>query len=70
VFHVGQRVVTNHTEFKGAKGVILDKQLYYRVKFDYKVNGYSDALFKEEELKLWGPENILEYVKLRLIGAM
>ncbi len=68
MFYKGQRVVAKRTSiFYGVTGVILSKYTYYRVKFDYVARGYSDALFKEEELELYGPENIMDYLKHKLL---
>ena len=67
MFSIGQRVVIKYTEFYGITGVILDKHLYYRVKFDYPTRGYEDALFQEEELELCGPKDIMDYLKHKLL---
>ena len=67
MFYVGQRVSINYTEFRGIKGVILSKELYYRVKFDHATHGYENALFEEDELELWEPENIMDYLKHKLL---
>ena len=71
MFSIGQRVIINYRAFKGIKGVILDiGGGYYRVQFDYIVLGYENALFKEEELELCGPENIMDYLKHKLLEDM
>jgi len=67
MFSRGQRVIVHHPEFKGIKGVVVEKQLFYRVKFDYITRGCKTALFKEEELELCEPENIMEYLKHKLL---
>ena len=74
VYILGQKVVINHSAFYKTTGTIIEVPndrgaIYYRVEYDQKVLGYYDGLFKEEELELVGSENILSYVKLRLIAS-
>lgn len=70
MFIIGQKVIIRHLAFAGVTGVIVDKKLYYRVKFDCKAHGYCDAVFKENELELIEPKNIMEYLKHKLIRDM
>ena len=70
MFYAGQRVIINYTAFKGIKGIILNKQMYYRVKFDYIMRGTTEALFTENELELCGPENIMDYLKHKLLEGI
>ena len=67
MFYTGQRVIINCEPFTGVKGVILNKREYYRVRFDYTTQGFKDGLFTENELELCGPENIMDYLKHKLL---
>ena len=63
MFKVGDSVRVTHTEFHGVTGVIVDKHLYYRIKFDHIFRGYDDALFKEEEFEHLTYDNISDVLK-------
>jgi len=75
IYTLGQKVIINFLGFNGVTGIIIKIPLYnglkyYRVRFDQKAHNYTDGLFTEKELELIGPENILDYIKLRLTGEL